>query len=58
MAIRKSGGNPPEYEPLQELVARCDPRMVPRQDGLGCLSEWQPYFALYEYPWGETSQAK
>lgn len=46
------------YQALKNVIAGYDPRIILRQGELGCPSEYQPRYALSEYPWTETSQAK
>jgi hypothetical protein len=46
------------YGALKKVIAGYDARIILRQGELGCPSEYQPRYALREYPWTETSQAK
>jgi hypothetical protein len=46
------------YRSLKQVIAGYDPRIILRQGELGYPSEYQPRYALREYPWTETSQSR
>lgn len=46
------------YERMRRMIQSFSGHIVIGQGELGCPSENQPYYALSNYPWTETSQSK